>query len=147
MSCFICSEKHFVSIANALKNALYGNDERSSAIRYAIGINHHSLTFDQLDEIVESLLSELNSDNFKAYSSLYNGDEDIEIDPINFKSSDFVQLNNLNLIKQLQCLHYQCDGDQEKSQSFSKLEKLINDLQTIYISHVPGYDELPWEIN
>jgi hypothetical protein len=147
MSCFICSEKHFVSIANALKTRLYGNTETRLTISYALGINHHKLSFDQLDSIVESFITELNAENFKAYSLRYNGDEDIEIDPVNFQSFDFVPLNNLNLIKQLRCLHYQCDGDQDKSQAFNKLEKLINNLQSEFIGNLPEYGALPWEIN
>ena len=145
MSCFICSEKHFVSIANALKNALYGNTETSYAIEKALEIKRKDLLFEQMDEKVESFVAELNAENFRAYNSRYN--ENNEIESIDFKSSDYARLNELNLIKQLKCLYYQCSEDQEKSESFHKLEKLINDLQSLYIGNLPEYESLPWEIN
>jgi len=145
MSCFICSEKHFVSIANALKNALYGNTETSYAIEKALEIKRKDLLFEQMDEKVESFVAELNAENFRAYNSRYN--ENNEIESIDFKSSDYARLNELNLIKQLKCLYYQCAEDQEKSESFNKLEKLINNLQSEYIGNIPEYKELPWGID
>ena len=144
MSCFICSEKHFVSIAQTLKLTLYGNTMEKHAIEQSLEIKCKDLLFEQIDEKVESFISDLNEDNFRAYN--FRHSEQIETEPIDF-SSDSVKLNQLNLIKQLCCLHCQCLENQEISPACYKLEKLINALQHLYISKLPAYNELPWEIN
>lgn len=142
MSCYICSDKTFASVANELKVLIYGSTAASSVIKYSLDIPHDA-NMDESDRMIDEFILGIYEENINAVNTRY--DETNEPDPLDL--DHFQRLGTLSLIKQLHHIRYQCDEDQEKSKWFEYLGKLITNLGSLYISNLPEYQKAPWGID
>ena len=130
MSAFKCSDKHMQYIANGL----YSFDMLEKGSRD--------------EESVKNMVNRWIDLNIQALKERYGDSEDMYkgykyINQINV----ILDLNKVQLIKALQCLHYQCsEGNVPDSKGYKELEEVTQEVVMSIIYSMPEYEEAEWEI-
>ena len=80
--------------------------------------------------------------NAKSWNTRYNEDEPIT-ENLNFNKGKM--LNPYQLLKSLECISYQIEGDTlTDSNTFRYLERMIRELTARILSHIPEYENAKW---
>ena len=63
------------------------------------------------------------------------------------KINVMLDMDKIQLVKALQCLHYQCsEGNVPETKGYKELENVIREVVMSIIYSMPEYDQAEWEI-
>ena len=130
MSAFKCSDKHMQYIANGLYS--YEMLERGS----------------RDEESVKNMVNRWIDLNIQALQERYGDSKEM------YKDSKYIEkinvtfdIDKIQLVKALQCLHYQCsEGNVPETKGYKELENVIREVVMSIIYSMPKYDQAEWEI-
>ena len=130
MSAFKCSDKHMQYIANAL---------------YSWEMLEHG---SRDEESVKNMVNRWIDLNIQALQERYGDSKEM------YKDSKYIEkinvvldMDKIQLVKALQCLHYQCsEGNVPETKGYKELENVIREVVMSIIYSMPEYDEAEWEI-
>ena len=130
MSAFKCSDKHMQYIANAL---------------YSWEMLEHG---SRDEESVKNMVNRWIDLNIQALQERYGDSKEM------YKDSKYIEkinvvldMDKIQLVKALQCLHYQCsEGNVPETKGYKELENVIREVVMSIIYSMPEYDQAEWEI-
>lgn len=130
MSAFKCSDKHMQYIANAL---------------YSWEMLEHG---SRDEESVKNMVNRWIDLNIQALQERYGDSKEM------YKDSKYIEkinvifdMDKIQLVKALQCLHYQCsEGNVPETKGYKELENVIREVIMSIIYSMPEYDQAEWEI-
>lgn len=130
MSAFKCSDKHMQYIANGL---------------YSYEMLEHG---SRDEESVKNMVNRWIDLNIQALQERYGDSKEM------YKDSKYIEkinvmldMDKIQLVKALQCLHYQCsEGNVPETKGYKELENVIREVVMSIIYSMPEYGEAEWEI-
>ena len=141
MSCFIHNIEVYQKINKKLILLFLDPNYKCCIFLRTFNLPYNS-SIETIGETINDFVNGIYKQNIKAYNSRYN--EKNRFEKINFKSCNFINISDIQLIKYLRSVLYQCSESQKKSKYFIQLKKLIDNLQYTFIGMLDCYDKASW---
>jgi len=153
MSCWIIEDKTLNKLVRYFIKCSYSEYTPYCQIKTVLNKLGYDLNYDyETDENPHAnrLLNDLNILNIKSVNNNYNLKEDDKRKELFFNEDTKTEKNIYQILKSVECLHYQClDINENEKEKYKNLLKGLKDISKILTSHIINsleeYKKAKWE--